>query len=128
MVQEQGERIKEVRKSLNLTLEKFGEKLGVGKTAISNIEKGNRNLTEQMALAICREYNVNYDYLVYGDGEMFDNLPETIMDELCAQYDLDDLDRALIDIYITLPADFRETVKDRIRNVILKENKDDISE
>ncbi len=128
MVQEQGERIKEVRKSLNLTLEKFGEKLGVGKTAISNIEKGNRNLTEQMALAICREYNVNYDYLIYGDGEMFDNLPETIMDELCVQYDLDDLDRALIDIYITLPADFRKTVKDRIRNVILKENKDDISE
>lgn len=128
MVQEQGERIKEVRKSLNLTLEKFGEKLGVGKTAISNIEKGNRNLTEQMALAICREYNVNYDYLIYGDGEMFDNLPETIMDELCVQYNLDDLDRALIDIYITLPADFRKTVKDRIRNVILKENKDDISE
>lgn len=127
MVQEQGERVKEVRKSLNLTLEKFGEKLGVGKTAISNIEKGNRNLTEQMALAICREYNVNYDYLIYGDGEMFDNLPETIMDELCAQYDLDDLDRALIDIYITLPADFRKTVKDRIRNVILKENEDDIS-
>lgn len=127
MVQEQGERVKEVRKSLNLTLEKFGKKLGVGKTAISNIEKGNRNLTEQMALAICREYNVNYDYLIYGDVEMFDNLPETIMDELCAQYDLDDLDRALIDIYITLPADFRKTVKDRIRNVILKENEDDIS-
>ena len=45
----QGERIKEIRKSLDMTLEKFGEKLGVGKTAISNIEKGNRNLTEQMA-------------------------------------------------------------------------------
>ena len=60
-----GERVKEIRKTLNLTLEKFGEKLGVGKTAISNIEKGNRNLTDQMAKAICREYNVNYDYLIY---------------------------------------------------------------
>lgn len=36
----QGERIKELRKALNLTLEKFGERLGVGKTAISKLEKG----------------------------------------------------------------------------------------
>ena len=38
----QGERIKELRKALNLTLEKFGERLGVGKTAISKLEKGER--------------------------------------------------------------------------------------
>lgn len=42
----QGERIKDVRNSLGLTLEKFGEKLGVTKTAISRIEKGERSLTE----------------------------------------------------------------------------------
>ena len=34
----QGERIKDVRNSLGLTLEKFGEKLGVTKTAISRLE------------------------------------------------------------------------------------------
>lgn len=61
---EQGERIKQIRKSLDLTLEKFGEKLGVGKGAISALENGKRNLTDQMAKAICREYNVNYDYLI----------------------------------------------------------------
>ena len=44
----QGERIREVRNTLGLTLEKFGDRLGVTKVAISNIEKGNRNLTEQM--------------------------------------------------------------------------------
>ena len=38
----QGERVNELRKSLGLTLEKFGERLGVTKVAISNIEKGNR--------------------------------------------------------------------------------------
>ena len=67
----QGERVKEVRKSLNLTLDKFGEKLGVGKTAISNIEKGKRNLTEQMTKSICREFNVDYIWLTTGEGEMF---------------------------------------------------------
>lgn len=123
----QGERVREIRKALNLTLDKFGEKLGLKKAAVSAIENGRNSLSEQTAISICREFHANYDYLIYEDGEMFDDLPETIMDELCAQYDLDDLDRALIEIYITLPADFRKTVKDKIRNVILKENEDDIS-
>lgn len=67
----QGERIREARNTLGLTLEKFGDRLGVTKVAISNIEKGNRNLTEQMTKAICREFNVDYMWLTTGDGEMF---------------------------------------------------------
>ena len=67
----QGERIRAVRNTLGLTLEKFGDRLGVTKVAISNIEKGNRNLTEQMTKAICREFNVDYMWLTTGDGEMF---------------------------------------------------------
>ena len=67
----QGERIREVRNALGLTLEKFGDRLGVTKVAISNLEKDNRNLTEQMTKAICREFNVDYMWLTTGDGEMF---------------------------------------------------------
>ena len=67
----QGERIKDVRNSLGLTLEKFGEKLGVTKTAISRLEKGERSLTEQMTKAICREFSVDYMWLTTGEGEMF---------------------------------------------------------
>ncbi len=104
----QGERVREIRKELGLTLERFAEKLGVGKTAISKLENGERSLTDQMAKAICREYNVSYDYLINGDGEMFDNLPQTILDELCAQYDLSDFDRMLVEMYVSLPKDLRE--------------------
>lgn len=111
----QGERIKEVRKTLGLTLEKFGEKLGVGKAAISAIENGSRNLTEQMTKSICREYRVDYDWLVYGEGDMFSNIPETILDELCVQYELDDVDRSIIDFYITLPADVRKVLKEHLK-------------
>lgn len=118
----QGERIRNIRKKLNLTLEKFGGKLGVGKTAISNIEKGNRNLTEQMALSICREYNVNYDYLMDGEGEMFDDLPQTVLDELCVQYDLDDLDRTLVEMYLEMPEQVRDYLKQEIRKRFLKED------
>ena len=68
----QGERIKEIRKSLNFTMEKFGGRLGVGRTAISNIENNNRNLTDQMAISICREFNVNETWLRTGEGDMFE--------------------------------------------------------
>ena len=118
----QCERIRNIRKKLNLTLEKFGGKLGVGKTAISNIEKGNRNLTEQMALSICREYNVNYDYLMDGEGEMFDDLPQTVLDELCVQYDLDDLDKSLVEMYLEMPEQVRDYLKQDIRKRFLKED------
>lgn len=65
------ERVRILRKTLGLTMEKFGNTLGVTRVAISNIERGNRNLTEQMIKSICREYDVNENWLRDGDGEMF---------------------------------------------------------
>lgn len=65
------ERIRELRKLLGFTLEKFGAPLGVGKTAISKIENGERGVTDQMVKSICREYNVNEEWLINGTGDMF---------------------------------------------------------
>lgn len=60
------ERIKEVRKKSELTMEKFGRRIGVTKSTISNIENGNRNATEHMIKSICREFGYNEDWLRYG--------------------------------------------------------------
>ena len=67
----QGERIREVRKTLGLTLEKFGEKIGMKKNSVSQLENGKNSVTEQVVKAICREYNVDYMWLTTGEGEMF---------------------------------------------------------
>lgn len=67
----QGERIREVRKTLGLTLEKFGEKIGMKKNSVSQIENGKNSVTEQVIKSICREFNVDYIWLTTGDGEMF---------------------------------------------------------
>lgn len=116
----QGERVKEIRKALDLTLDKFGEKVGVKKQTVSRIENGINNVTEQMVLSICREFNVNYDYLVNGEGEMFDDLPQTVLDELCVQYDCDDFDRVLIEEYLKLSADDKQVLKDFIKRLSKK--------
>ena len=116
----QGERLKLIRKSLNLSLEKFGDKLGVKKAGLSAIENGRNSLTDQMAKSICREYNVSYDYLMYGEGDMFDDLPQTILDELCVQHGLNDFDKALVEMYISLSEDERLRVKEYMRQLIQK--------
>lgn len=67
----QGERVKEIRKGLNLTLEKFGERVGVTKQTVSRIENGVNNLTDQMALAICRTFSINEHWLRTGEGEPY---------------------------------------------------------
>lgn len=113
----QGERVRRVRKELRLTLEKFGEKVGVGKTAISNIEKGNRNLTEQMAKSICREFSVDYTWLTTGEGDdIFEKSPSSTMEQLKKEFDLDDFSYNLVYQYLKLNADQRRTVRDFFYN------------
>lgn len=76
------ERVRILRKELGLTLEKFGEVFGVKKDAISKIENGRVNLTEQMSKAICREFHVSEDWLENGKGDMF--LPQDRQEQLKA--------------------------------------------
>lgn len=109
------ERIKTLRKALGLTLEKFGERLGVGKAALSRIENGSNSVTDQMFKSICREFNVNENWLRTGEEPMFNGFPQTVLDELCEQYDLDTLDKQIVDIYISLPKQLRDSVKDHIK-------------
>lgn len=70
------ERIKELRTMLGLSTEKFGARVGVTRSAISRIENGVVNVTEQMQKSICREFNVSEEWLRHGTGEMFNNLSQ----------------------------------------------------
>lgn len=64
-------RIKEVRKKLGLTQQKFAERIGMKQNSIALIESGKRNISSQAVLSICREFNVNPDWLKDGIGDMF---------------------------------------------------------
>lgn len=75
-----GERVRLARKSLHLTLEKFGEKIGLKRSSLSQIENGINELTESNIKAISREFGVSEDWLRTGEGEMF--LPITRDDEI----------------------------------------------
>ncbi len=80
----QGERVKEIRKALGLTLEKFGNEIGLKKNSVSQIENGVNELTEANLMAICRADGhgnvVDENWLRTGDGKMF--LSPTREDEI----------------------------------------------
>lgn len=113
----QGERIKQVRKSLNMTMDQFGGKIGFTKSTISNIENGNRNATEHMLKSICREFRVNYFWLTEEKGEPFIDIPDTALDDLADDYDLDDIDKKIIQKYLELSADQRDVIKAYLRSL-----------
>lgn len=73
-------RIKEIRKSLSLTQEAFSERIGLKRNSIAQIESGVRSPSNQVIIAICREFHVRREWLESGIGDMFP--PESEDDEL----------------------------------------------
>lgn len=70
------DRIKAVRKALNLSQKEFGEKIGVGRDVIGNIEYGRVPPKELFLKHMCQQYKVNPHWLETGEGEMFEANPE----------------------------------------------------
>lgn len=70
------ERLKKLRKILNLTQQKLAERLGVKRNTVAQWELGINALTDQVIISICREFNVNEEWLRNGTGEIFNPVPE----------------------------------------------------
>lgn len=67
------ERLKELRKVLNLNQKELGERIGVSRDVISNIELGRVEFKEHLIKLVCKEFNISYMWLKNGQGEMFEN-------------------------------------------------------
>lgn len=81
------DRIKKIRKEKKMTQEDFSKKLGLARNSIANYEIGRREPTNAIIVSICREFDVNEEWLRTGEGEMFIQIPEE--DETAALvYDL----------------------------------------
>lgn len=65
------ERIKSLRKALGLTQQEFADKLGVKRGGIANYEIGRNEPADSVISLICREFDVNEEWLRSGTGEMF---------------------------------------------------------
>ena len=112
-----GERIKKVRVDSKHTQQKFGERLGIKQNSVALIESGRRNPSDQLILAICREFNISEQWLRTGEGNMLLPTPSTIIDEVAQEYGLDELDKQIISEYLKLPEPERKVIKRYIQNL-----------
>lgn len=74
------DRIKAIRKHYDLTQAEFGDRIGVKGNTITNYENDLRNPSDAIIVSICREFNVNEEWLRNGTGDMFQ--PITKNDEI----------------------------------------------
>ena len=105
-----GERIKELRKSSGLTLEKFGAKICITAQSVSAIEKGINTPADRTISLICREFHVNEDWLRTGTGEMFAKSYESELERMCAERGLSHADFVAIRNIMEMPKEAREVV------------------
>lgn len=113
-----GERVKILRKSLHLTLEKFGDRLGLKNNTISAIETGRNNLTDSLAKLICREYNVNYLWLTEGVGEMINESSDSVIDEVVDIYHLKQNEEKFLKNLLSLSEQERTNFIDILKKLV----------
>lgn len=66
-----GERIKQLRDSLEKSQAAFGDDLGVSRDVINNLERDRVNITEDRLLLISKTYGVRYEWIKTGDLPMY---------------------------------------------------------
>jgi transcriptional regulator with XRE-family HTH domain len=115
------ERVKLIRKTLKLKQDEFGNRLGVTKASISRLEAGINNLTDQMVKSICREFDVNENWLRNGSGDMFQQLlPEDEYVKAAAEISKDDDEKIIQQViieYWKLNPEAKKHIKEYIFNI-----------
>lgn len=114
------DRIKSVRTTLDLTMDKFGSRIGITRSAVSGLEKGISNPSEQTIKSICREFNVDYFWLTEGIGEMFTHFPETLIDQYVEEFNLDEFDRMILETYTYMKPEQKQVLKDFLLSIAEK--------
>ncbi len=105
-------RLKHLREELNLTTRAFGAAINMSGGAITNMEKGTRNITERTIRDICREYNVNSDWLINGI--------EPIFEDATSGLDIDEEVKQLVRQYCLLNENDRDLIKKMIDSLAEK--------
>ena len=112
------DRIKKVRKDNGLNQLDFGKRLGLSESAISNYENGRREISEQSIVSICREFNINYEWLKNGIGsEKPDEEMDVLISTFQKTYNLSDLDLNIIKAYLSLSDAEREAFSSFVKKI-----------
>jgi len=113
-----GERIRKLRKALDLTQQTFAERIGISRNNIATYETGKSNPGEAVISLICREFNVNESWLRNGEGDMFVKAPDNSLEALALEYNLNKFAQSVIQKIVNLKPEQWEAVSNFIAQLV----------
>ena len=112
-----GERVRKIRRQMDLTQQDFGKRIGIKSNSVSLIESGGRNASDQVILAICREFDISEDWLRTGAGEMFEPEATNALDALVKERGISRGEQILIEKFLNLKPESRQAVMNYLLDV-----------
>lgn len=120
------ERIRKLRRTLDLTQKQFGDRIGVKGNTIATYELGRNEPIDSVLALIVREFHVNEKWLRTGEGEMFAPAPTSALDALAEEQNLTHGEYILIEKLLSLKPEVRQGILDYIMEVAAAVNSDDV--
>ena len=120
------ERIKKLRKHLDLTQQEFADRIGVKRNTIANYEIGRNVPIDSVLSLIVREFHVSEAWLRSGEGEMFAPAATSALDALAQEQNLTHGEYILIEKLLHLKPEVRKGILDYIMEVAAAVNSNDV--
>lgn len=120
------ERIKKLRKMLDLTQQEFASKIGSVQNTITGYETGRRIPSNQVISLICREFGVNEEWLRTGHGEMFAPKASNALDALAKERGLSHGAYIAIEKFLNLKPELQDGIIGYFMEVAAALNSDDV--
>ncbi|GHU12508.1 hypothetical protein FACS1894161_0890 [Spirochaetia bacterium] len=105
------DRIKQIRTSLNVSQREFSKRIFISQSLLGDIELGNRNINDRTIQLISTQFNVNKEWILTGEGEMFTAPPPDLQLE------------NLIDIFKQLDKPLRDYLLDQSKGLLKMQKK-----
>ena len=118
------ERIKQLRKALGMTQQKFADAIGVKQNTVAQYEIGRNEPIDSVVNLICKEYNVNHDWLRNGVGEMFIYTATFSLDEYARVNKLNKTEISIIRGFMELDPATRQAIYNIFVNAFNENNSD----
>lgn len=114
------ERLRQLRRSMDYTQEEFAKKIGIKRNTLANYETGRNEPIDAVFFSICREFDVNEEWLRTGEGEMFIQASEFSLNEYAEKNNLSELEFDILRGYMELDSDIRKKVLSYFKTIFNK--------
>jgi len=111
-----GNRIKKIRKELDLTQSEFAARIGSVQNTVTGYENGRRNPSAPVISLICERFNVREEWLRTGEGEMFKPKPSDVLEQLAYKYNFSNADYVIAEKYVSLNPSKRKELVEKVFN------------